>query len=604
MVKSAAPPSRTASPSPPRRGLRRVRTALIVLVAALVVVAGALLGLRAARDGVLPGVQVDGVRIGGQSEAGARAALGRHAETKGAVTVRAVPSSAGETADRTAPVIAEASDLGYILDVDATVAAALRRGRQSDPLLALRDHLAAFSATIAVPPVEQVRDEALQAWAKRVAERLELPPREGRVRIDEARVRGVQPRPGARVLQQPLVAAARERLLAGDGGVLRVETAPLPPRTTAGDVRRAVRRARRAVSAPVTLRRNGVTATLQPAQIGDALTTRIRGRGERAAIEIAVDPRTLRDAIGRETLRRFASDPDSATFAVSDGSVQVVGGQVGFSYNAAKAARQVRRVASRRRPRSAVLAGDITQPQRTRAEAEALNIRRQVSSFTTYHACCESRVTNIHRMADLVDGVVIEPGETFSLNGYVGDRTTAKGFVGGGAILDGEFVEQVGGGVSQFTTTMYNAAYFGGYDIVEHKAHSYYISRYPEGREATLNFPTVDLKVANTSPHGILVKTSYSDTSITVSFYGKKWVEVSTTTGPRSNLQGGETQYRENDSLRRGQKVVVQEAGEGFDIVVTRTLRFPDGRVETEEEFTRYLPQPRIVERNTRNTGG
>ncbi|MDQ3029082.1 MAG: hypothetical protein M3R09_03430, partial [Actinomycetota bacterium] len=93
-----------------------MRTAFIVLVAALVVVAGALLGLRAARDGVLPGVRVDGVRIGGQSEAGARAALGRHAETKGAVTVRAVRRSADETADRTAPVIAEASDLGYILD--------------------------------------------------------------------------------------------------------------------------------------------------------------------------------------------------------------------------------------------------------------------------------------------------------------------------------------------------------------------------------------------------------------------------------------------------------------------------------------------------------
>ena len=104
MVKSATPPSRTASPSTPRRGLRRVRAALIVLVAAVVVVAGALLGLRAARDGVLPGVQVDGVRIGGQSEAGARAALGRHAETKGAVTVRAVRRSADETADRTAPV--------------------------------------------------------------------------------------------------------------------------------------------------------------------------------------------------------------------------------------------------------------------------------------------------------------------------------------------------------------------------------------------------------------------------------------------------------------------------------------------------------------------
>ena len=82
--------------------------------------------------------------------------------------------------------------------------------------------------------------------------------------------------------------------------------------------------------------------------------------------------------------------------------------------------------------------------------------------FTTYHDAGGARVTNIHRMADLVRGAVIAPGASFSINDYVGERTAEKGFVGAGAIRDGLHVDEIGGGVSQFATTMFNAAYFAG----------------------------------------------------------------------------------------------------------------------------------------------
>ncbi len=97
----------------------------------------------------------------------------------------------------------------------------------------------------------------------------------------------------------------------------------------------------------------------------------------------------------------------------------------------------------------------------------------------------------------------------------------------------------------------------------------------------------------------MLLNTSYTDTSITVEIWGKQWGQVRSSTGPRTNRTSGETQYRENSSLRPGRERVVQEAGEGFDVTVTRRLTFPDGRTRREEKFTRYLPQPRIVERNT-----
>lgn len=352
----------------------------------------------------------------------------------------------------------------------------------------------------------------------------------------------------------------------------------------------------RAVSGPVELSRNGVTLTFSPEQIGDLLEVE-RDGGD---LSLVIPPDQLAAQVPDSTIAQLASEPQDATIELVNGVVRITESVDGFSFDAEAAAAQLLEVATGTGERSAELAGEVIEPDLSTEDAEALGIKEQVSTFTTNHPCCQSRVTNIHRIADLVDGVIIKPGETFSLNGHVGERTTEKGFVGGGAIQNGLFVNEVGGGVSQFTTTMFNAAFFGGYEITEHKPHSYYISRYPEGREATLNWPDVDLKIHNNSPYGILVDTSYTDTSITVSFWGTTWVEVESTTGPRHNFTTGGTRTVENPNLPPGTERVTQNAGTGFDVVVTRTLRFPDGRVETEEFFTRYLPEPRIVERNSK----
>jgi vancomycin resistance protein YoaR len=118
-----------------------------------------------------------------------------------------------------------------------------------------------------------------------------------------------------------------------------------------------------------------------------------------------------------------------------------------------------------------------------------------------------------------VRGVVVQPGGRFSVNEFVGRRTTENGFVTGGVIENGSFAESVGGGISQFATTLFNASFFGGLDFVEYQSHSIYISRYPYGREATLSFPKPDLIIENTTPHGVLIWPTYTGTSITVTLY-------------------------------------------------------------------------------------
>ena len=153
------------------------------------------------------------------------------------------------------------------------------------------------------------------------------------------------------------------------------------------------------------------------------------------------------------------------------------------------------------------------------ASIEVLGIAEAIGTFTTFHRCCESRVTNIHRIADLTRGVVIGPGESFSVNEFVGRRTSENGFVEGGVIYQRRFESDIGGGVSQYATTLFNAAYFGGLEMPIYQSHSLYLDRYPYGREATLSFPVPDLVIHNPTPFAVLLWPTYSDTSITVTLY-------------------------------------------------------------------------------------
>lgn len=198
--------------------------------------------------------------------------------------------------------------------------------------------------------------------------------------------------------------------------------------------------------------------------------------------------------------------------------------------------------------------------------------RVRVSSFTTSYTPGQARNTNIQHIADATDGVVVAPGATFSLNDHVGQRTVEKGYVAAPAIIGGviyccDSPVNIGGGTSQFATTLFNAIFFGGYADVYHKPHSIYFSRYPMGREATLGWTGPDVKFRNDTSTPVMIDTSYTTNSVTVDFWG--W----------------------ND----GRMVTTERTGwattaDGGDVTVTRTIRHADGSVTSERWRTIYKP--------------
>lgn len=145
---------------------------------------------------------------------------------------------------------------------------------------------------------------------------------------------------------------------------------------------------------------------------------------------------------------------------------------------------------------------------------------QRVSRFTTYHDCCEPRVHNIQLIARTLDGYVVYPGEEFSINDVVGPRTTSKGYVAAPVLCNGGLCEGIGGGISQFATTMFNAIFWGGYEDIYHRPHTVWISRYPVGIEATLGYPSLDVAFRNDTVTPVTIRTRYTSTSITVELWG------------------------------------------------------------------------------------
>ena len=281
--------------------------------------------------------------------------------------------------------------------------------------------------------------------------------------------------------------------------------------------------ARQAVAGPLTLTNGARRAALAPDVIARNLRFVPDGKGGlrprfNARAAVATRCRTS-SSTGRKA-------PKDASFKVVKGKVVVVPHRDGMGVDAAALKKDVERaIAGGREPYRAGEAHQGAAGAHHRQGAQARHPREGVS-YTTHYPCCPPRVTNIHRIADILDGHLVMPGETFSLNGVVGKRDKARGFVEAPMILNGRYVDDVGGGISQFVTTMFNAVFFGGFEDVQHTPHMYYISRYPAGRESTVSYPQPDFRWRNDSPYGVLITTSYTNTSVTVNFWSTKRYDI------------------------------------------------------------------------------
>jgi vancomycin resistance protein YoaR len=290
----------------------------------------------------------------------------------------------------------------------------------------------------------------------------------------------------------------------------------------------------------------------------------------------------------------FESAPRDARLRIAEGEASVIPGAAGRELDAPATVTALLAAGS---ASTVAPAFRVAQPSVTTESLAALLAERPVGEFTTHFAPGEPRVTNIERAARLLDGTILEPGEAFSMNVALGERTVERGFVPAPTIYGGRLVDSVGGGISQVATTLYNAAFFAGLELVEHTPHSFYIDRYPPGREATISWGGPELVFRNDWPAAALLRVTTTPTSVTVRVQSEALGRrVETTTGEPTRWVEPVTRVVIDPSLPSGTRVTVQAAGgPGFTVEYTRRV-YREGRLIRDERFvTRYVAKDAIV---------
>ncbi|HZD05082.1 MAG TPA: VanW family protein, partial [Longimicrobiales bacterium] len=347
-------------------------------------------------------------------------------------------------------------------------------GRNSNPLSNFLWWISHLFSTTRLEPRGSLDPDLLEEVLASLDEAvIGRPPSEGGLKLEDGELVIEEPRSGLRIDR-----AQAEKLLLDSFLHLERRPVALPvreesPQLTTADFAAARTRAEFMLSAPVVLTaEDGTSLTFSVADLEEAFRATVAGNP--VHVELGFDVPTVESRL--ETVRsQFESAPVDARFEIDGYQVNIVPSRNGTLIDPEKTAAVLAEVSRTSLRRGELPLEEGAEPEVTTADLEELDIHHLVSQFTTYHDCCGNRVTNIHLFADKIDGAIVAPGEEFSLNEYGGRRTTEDGFLPDGTIIGGEIVDTVGGGVSQFATTFYNAVFWGGYEDVAHKPHSFYI---------------------------------------------------------------------------------------------------------------------------------
>jgi vancomycin resistance protein YoaR len=529
----------------------------VVLIAVLVLVLAGAVAARTLQyqSAAKPGVHVLGIDVGGKSRAQIEQRL--NAWARRPVTIRAAGRSYHVRR-------------GWLVSINASATA--KRALAAGPWRSL-----ILSKHVDVAPIVSTASDAsnvLQEIAKSGK-----PAVSATLTVHGTQIVTTPARDGLRLNRAELL-----RRLERNAAVVNAPYATVAPPVTNADIQPIADKARQLVAQPVSIEFQGARlGALTQLQLARAL----RVNGDTASF----DGQTLANVV-RPRLGKWIKRAHNAQFVVSGARVRIVPSRPGEDVNAAQLANAV---------------GDATegdhvahvelgarQPDLTTAKAHALGIKQKLVSYTTQMGVSSSnRIHNVHLMADFIDGTVIRPGAVFSFNDVVGPRTSERGFLEGQEIIGSLVLPSIGGGVCQTATTLFNDAFELGLPILARTNHNLYLAHYPVGRDATVSWGGPDFQFRNDLKHGLLIKTSYTDQTLTFTFYGtNEHRRVVAHTGSQTNWTDPSMNYAlDPNAPPKSRKVVAGSGEKGFDVVVTRTVYDASGKELRRNVFhSHYIP--------------
>ncbi|MFR9980178.1 VanW family protein [Corynebacterium striatum] len=434
-------------------------------------------------------------------------------------------------------------------------------------------------ATQEIPVAVDIDDTALDGALERVKNELSFAPKDGMLELNNGQLKVTKPVLGQTVEPDDLKNSITENWL--DPAGVEVEPVEVEPAIN-DDAIEAMRtgEAAKALDNPLTINgENNVAGTLRKDEIAQFVSIEAKD----GKLELKVDTPKAQQLF-EERMDGAQVPGQNAKISFSGDKMNVTPSVDGSIIDWEKTMKDFdKRVKGDERTWDADYKPDPA--EYTTEMAEKATFNDTVSEFSTGGFSGASG-ENIRRVAAQVDGAVVTPGETFSLNGYTGPRGTAQGYVESGIIINGHSGTAVGGGISQFATTLYNAAYFAGFEDVAHTPHSYYISRYPAGREATVYEGSIDLQFKNTTNTPVRIETSFGGGKITVRFKGVKTYNV-------ESVNNGRWATTQPTRMSVGENCSPSSGAPGFTTSDTRIIKDLSGReISRETTTTVYDPQP------------
>lgn len=532
-----------------------------------------------AGDKVPPGASVAGVEIGGLHQAAAETRL---RDVLGPRSRQPIAVIGGGLSDQVDP-----PEAGLRVDVPGSVRSA-GGGRSFEPARVWHY----FTGGEDIGAVLDVDGSRLEDTVSDLARKVDESPVDGSISFQQGKPVVSRAADGRRLVRGGTRDALAKAFLGTERA--RLPFTVLHPTITQAAVRRAlVSFARPAASGPVVLVLDGHEVKATPRRFTRGIT--MKADGTELAPSLDVD--ALLSAL-EPVMTTVMGTPQPARIVIADGRPRVLPSKIGVAFDPRDLQRKfLVAVVKPRGERRVNILGVSVKASFATADARKLKVLEKVSTFSTRFPYAQYRNINLARGAELVDGTLLKPGDTFSLNKKLGKPSVQNGFTPGYVISDGIFKEDVGGGISQLATTMYNAEFFAGLDDVEHEVHSVYGGRFPVGREATVEYGKVDLKYKNNSPYGVLVTASVApsrpsnDGTVTVTMWSTKHWDVAAKTGQRYAKKKPKIRHR------HGAGCEAAVGYPGFSVDVLRIFRKPGSSTVDHQERTRsvYKPSSTVV---------
>ncbi len=510
------------------------------------------------------------------------------------------------------------AELGMVFDPSASALAAYKYGRSGGLFGALTGQISAGGPGSDVAPVVIFDQRVAYTYLQNIAVQVDQQVVEASLHLDGTNV-VAQPGQLGRLLNldATLIYLGAQLQSFRDGEVPLVIQEAAPKLL---DVSSQADAARRILSQPLTITvpnyREGDPGpwTYDIPVVANMLAVSVVDNGGRSEMQVVLNPAALRQTLNE--LKTYVDrQPANARFVFNNETVQIE------AIQASKVGRLMDVEASITAINDALLRGEHTvaltvseaQPAVSDTATGAdLGITQEIMSYTSYfYGSSNERIQNIQAASSSFHGILVAPGETFSMGNYMSDVSLENGYAEALIIYGGRTIKGVGGGVCQVSTTLFRTVFFAGFPVAERIPHAYRVSYYEKtasndidpklaGLDATVYFPLVDFKFVNDTPYWLLM-----DTVLNVDARTLTWKLYSTpdgrsvewdTTGPSNVVPAPAPLFEENPELKDGEIKQIDYSAQGADVTVTRTV-WKNGQVYFTDDFqTHYQPWQAICE--------